>query len=57
MGGRMPGRKSADEVTCFINNIGLGIQFAANEAISSTGTPMIFPNSSANFVRLAWGGL
>jgi len=29
MGGRVPGRKSADEVTCFINNIGLGIQFAA----------------------------
>ena len=25
----MPGRKSAEEVTCFINNIGLGIQFAA----------------------------
>ena len=29
MGGRVPGRKSADEVTCFINNIELGIQFAA----------------------------
>ena len=29
MGGSVPGRKSADEVTCFINNIGLGIQFAA----------------------------
>jgi ornithine cyclodeaminase/alanine dehydrogenase-like protein (mu-crystallin family) len=29
MGGNVPGRKSADEVTCFINNIGLGIQFAA----------------------------
>ncbi len=29
MGGSAPGRKSADEVTCFINNIGLGIQFAA----------------------------
>ncbi len=29
MGGREPGRKSADEVTCFVNNIGLGIQFAA----------------------------
>jgi alanine dehydrogenase len=29
IGGRVPGRKSADEVTCFINNIGLGIQFAA----------------------------
>jgi ornithine cyclodeaminase/alanine dehydrogenase-like protein (mu-crystallin family) len=29
MGGRVPGRKSAEEVTCFINNIGLGIQFAA----------------------------
>ncbi len=29
IGGRVPGRKSVDEVTCFINNIGLGIQFAA----------------------------
>ena len=29
IGGRVPGRKSKDEVTCFINNIGLGIQFAA----------------------------
>jgi alanine dehydrogenase len=29
IGGRLPGRKSPDEVTCFINNIGLGIQFAA----------------------------
>lgn len=29
VGGRVPGRKSAGEVTCFINNIGLGIQFAA----------------------------
>jgi ornithine cyclodeaminase/alanine dehydrogenase-like protein (mu-crystallin family) len=29
MGGHVPGRKSAEEVTCFINNIGLGIQFAA----------------------------
>ena len=29
MGGKAPGRKSAAEATCFINNIGLGIQFAA----------------------------
>jgi len=29
MGRRVSGHKSADEVTCFINNIGLGIQFAA----------------------------
>ncbi len=29
LGGRLPGRQSADEITCFINNIGLGIQFAA----------------------------
>jgi alanine dehydrogenase len=32
MGGNfliVPGRKSAQEITCFINNIGLGIQFAA----------------------------
>jgi ornithine cyclodeaminase/alanine dehydrogenase-like protein (mu-crystallin family) len=29
LGGGVPGRQSADEVTCFINNIGLGIQFAA----------------------------
>jgi alanine dehydrogenase len=27
--GRVPGRTSENEVTCFINNIGLGIQFAA----------------------------
>jgi alanine dehydrogenase len=27
--GRVPGRKSDPEVTCFINNIGLGYQFAA----------------------------
>ncbi len=27
--GRAPGRKSPSEATCFINNIGLGIQFAA----------------------------
>ena len=29
IGGKVPGRKSPDEITCFINNIGLGIQFAA----------------------------
>jgi alanine dehydrogenase len=29
IGGRLSGRKSKNEVTCFINNIGLGIQFAA----------------------------
>ncbi|MBI4525776.1 MAG: ornithine cyclodeaminase family protein [Deltaproteobacteria bacterium] len=27
--GRIPGRESAGEITCFINNIGLGLQFAA----------------------------
>jgi alanine dehydrogenase len=27
--GRLPGRQSAREITCFNNNIGLGIQFAA----------------------------
>ena len=27
--GRVEGRKSDDDVTCFINNIGLGYQFAA----------------------------
>ena len=27
--GRVPGRKSEKEITCFINNIGLGLQFAA----------------------------
>jgi len=27
--GRVQGRESPDEITCFINNIGLGIQFAA----------------------------
>ena len=29
IGGKVPGRTSDREVTCFINNIGLGIQFAA----------------------------
>ncbi|PYR96826.1 MAG: ornithine cyclodeaminase [Acidobacteria bacterium] len=29
IGGRVPGRTSPNEATCFINNIGLGIQFAA----------------------------
>ena len=31
--GRAPGRKSADEVTCFHNYKGLGLQFAAIGAI------------------------
>jgi ornithine cyclodeaminase/alanine dehydrogenase-like protein (mu-crystallin family) len=31
--GRAPGRTSAREVTCFINNIGLGYQFAAAGAL------------------------
>jgi ornithine cyclodeaminase/alanine dehydrogenase-like protein (mu-crystallin family) len=31
--GRIDGRKSAAEVTCFINNIGLGYQFAAAGAL------------------------
>jgi ornithine cyclodeaminase/alanine dehydrogenase-like protein (mu-crystallin family) len=29
IGRKIPGRKSPEEITCFINNIGLGIQFAA----------------------------
>jgi ornithine cyclodeaminase/alanine dehydrogenase-like protein (mu-crystallin family) len=29
IGGKIPGRKSPEEITCFINNIGLGIRFAA----------------------------
>jgi len=29
MGGKIPGRVGPSEITCFINNIGLGIQFAA----------------------------
>jgi alanine dehydrogenase len=27
--GKVPGRASRDEITCFINNIGIGLQFAA----------------------------
>ncbi len=27
--GRVPGRESEQEVTCFMNNIGVGVQFAA----------------------------
>lgn len=29
MGGKIPGRTAPEEITCLINNIGLGIQFAA----------------------------
>jgi ornithine cyclodeaminase/alanine dehydrogenase-like protein (mu-crystallin family) len=29
LSGNAPGRQSAKEITCFNNNIGLGIQFAA----------------------------
>lgn len=29
IGGKVAGRKSANEITCFVNNIGLGLQFAA----------------------------
>ena len=31
--GRMPGRQSDREITCFLNNIGLGYQFAAAGAL------------------------
>jgi ornithine cyclodeaminase/alanine dehydrogenase-like protein (mu-crystallin family) len=31
--GRAPGRQSETEVTCFMNNIGLGYQFAAAGAV------------------------
>jgi ornithine cyclodeaminase/alanine dehydrogenase-like protein (mu-crystallin family) len=31
--GRVEGRRRDDEVTCFINNIGLGYQFAAAGAV------------------------
>ena len=27
--GKVPGRASAEESTCFLNNIGIGLQFAA----------------------------
>jgi len=29
LAGHVPGRESEREITCFVNNIGLGIQFAA----------------------------
>jgi alanine dehydrogenase len=29
VGGKVSGRQSPDEITCFVNNIGLGLQFAA----------------------------
>lgn len=29
IGGKVPGRESSAEATCFVNNIGLGLQFAA----------------------------
>src|SRR4029077_16646094 len=31
--GKVAGRESAEEVTCFMNNIGLGYQFAAAGAV------------------------
>jgi len=31
--GPVPGRRSHREVTCFINNLGLGLQFAAAGAV------------------------
>jgi ornithine cyclodeaminase/alanine dehydrogenase-like protein (mu-crystallin family) len=31
--GQVPGRQSAEEITCFMNNIGLGYQFAAAGAV------------------------
>ena len=31
--GAAPGRQSDSEVTCFINNLGLGLQFAAAGAV------------------------
>jgi alanine dehydrogenase len=30
---RVPGRERADEITCFANNVGLGLQFAAAGAL------------------------
>ena len=31
--GRAPGRTNDDDITCFVNNIGLGLQFAAVGAL------------------------
>ena len=31
--GRAPGRKSPDDITCFVNNVGIGLQFAAAGAL------------------------
>lgn len=31
--GKRPGRTSADDITCFVNNIGIGLQFAAAGAL------------------------
>lgn len=31
--GRVPGRTSPDEITCFVNNVGIGLQFAAAGAL------------------------
>jgi ornithine cyclodeaminase/alanine dehydrogenase-like protein (mu-crystallin family) len=33
LAGKVAGRQSDDEVTCFINNLGLGYQFAAAGAV------------------------
>ena len=31
--GMVPGRRRADEITCFVNNVGIGLQFAAAGAL------------------------
>jgi len=31
--GAAPGRERADEITCFVNNVGMGLQFAAAGAL------------------------
>ena len=31
--GRAPGRASPDDITCFVNNVGIGLQFAAGGAL------------------------
>jgi alanine dehydrogenase len=48
--GKIPGRKASSDVTCFLSNIGIGIQFAAAgwaayEGARKKGVGTVIPDS------------